>query len=62
MNKTPRSNAPNMEKKECPSCAMPVDKDADVCPICGYEFPKQSRALQVAAIIMIILMVLYFVL
>jgi len=51
-----------MEKKECPSCAMPVDKDADVCPICGYEFPKQSRALQVAAIIMIILMVLYFVL
>lgn len=50
------------DTKECPSCAMPVDKNAQVCPICGYEFPKQRKSVQIAAIIMLILMLLYFVL
>src|SRR5574337_234539 len=29
-----------MKKKECPSCAMPVDEKSKVCPVCGYEFPS----------------------
>ncbi|HLR32775.1 MAG TPA: zinc ribbon domain-containing protein [Fodinibius sp.] len=50
------------KKKECPGCAMMVDRDAEVCPICGYEFPKQSKGLQIMVWIMIILLVLYWVL
>jgi len=41
---------------------MEVDKDAEVCPICGYEFPHNPLSLKIAAIIMIILLLLYFVL
>jgi predicted nucleic acid-binding Zn ribbon protein len=29
-------------KKECPSCAMPIEKDERICPICQYEFPSKS--------------------
>lgn len=44
-----------MKKKECPSCAVEIDSDLEICPICGYEFPQQSLALKVAAWIMILL-------
>ncbi len=50
-----------MNEKECPSCAVEVDADADVCPICGYEFPSQPLSIQIAAWIMIILLLLYWV-
>ena len=49
-----------MKKRECPGCAMEVDAGAEVCPICGYEFPKQSKAVQVMAVIMIILLLIWF--
>ena len=49
-----------MKKRECPGCAVEVDADADLCPICGYEFPKQSFGVQVMAVIMIILLLLWF--
>ncbi len=48
-----------MDKKECPSCAMEVDKKVRICPICSYEFPKSNRLLQVVAILLI-LVFLYF--
>src|SRR5699024_2266690 len=50
------------KKKECPGCAMMVDQDANVCPICGYEFPKQSKTMQVMVWIMIFLLIIYWVL
>jgi len=50
-----------MKTKECPGCAMEVNADAEVCPICGYEFPQQSKAMQVLVWIMIILLVLWLV-
>ncbi len=47
-----------MKQKECPSCAMMVDKDAEVCPICGYEFPHTSKTFTIVIIIMLIAFVL----
>jgi uncharacterized paraquat-inducible protein A len=29
-------------KKECPSCAMMIEKNAQFCPICQYEFPSRG--------------------
>ncbi|HYW36197.1 MAG TPA: zinc ribbon domain-containing protein [Balneolaceae bacterium] len=49
------------KKKECPGCAMMVDADADVCPICGYEFPRRSTTLQIVAWILIIILLLFWV-
>jgi RNA polymerase subunit RPABC4/transcription elongation factor Spt4 len=45
--------------KECPGCAMDVDAKADVCPICEYDFPRQSIAAQIAVFFLIILMLLW---
>ncbi|HDL17608.1 MAG TPA: hypothetical protein ENH29_00975 [Bacteroidetes bacterium] len=28
--------------KECPGCAMEIDADETVCPICQYEFSEQK--------------------
>ncbi|PAU94388.1 hypothetical protein CK503_06190 [Aliifodinibius salipaludis] len=50
-----------MDKKECPGCAVEVDTDAEVCPICGYEFPSQPLSFKIAAWMMIILLLLYWV-
>lgn len=47
-----------MATKECPSCAVEVDKKYDVCPICGYEFPKQKSGMKYLAIILVILFTL----
>ena len=46
--------------KECPSCAMEIDAKADVCPICQYEFPKQSRVSVWVAVVLIVLLLLLF--
>jgi RNA polymerase subunit RPABC4/transcription elongation factor Spt4 len=42
------------KKKECPSCAMMIDHDKAECPICGYEFPKQSPWITILAILLIL--------
>jgi RNA polymerase subunit RPABC4/transcription elongation factor Spt4 len=47
--------------KECPSCAMQVDSDEEICPICQYEFPKQSKVSVWVAVVLIILLLLLFV-
>lgn len=42
--------------KECPACALDVDKDADVCPYCNYEFPRQKSSVKAAAWLMALLL------
>lgn len=44
-----------MKKIECPGCGVEVDADNDVCPICGYEFPKQPMWVKVGAWVLILL-------
>jgi len=44
------------KKKECPSCALDVDADAEVCPYCGYEYPVQKPAIRYAAVLMVLLL------
>lgn len=55
------SSEKSMEKKECPGCAMEVDREAEVCPICGYEFPQQSASVKVMVWVMVILLLLWLV-
>jgi RNA polymerase subunit RPABC4/transcription elongation factor Spt4 len=43
-----------MQTKECPSCAMQVDADAEVCPICEYEFPSQTKYQWIAAVMIVV--------
>ncbi|HMJ68221.1 MAG TPA: zinc ribbon domain-containing protein [Cyclobacteriaceae bacterium] len=49
-------------KKECPACAMEVDADSKVCPICGYEFTRSYPApwRWLAAIMVIVIVFLFF--
>ena len=51
-----------MEKKECPSCAMQIDKDEKICPICQYEFPSQPKAISWVAIVLILIVLLWILL
>ncbi|WP_229712529.1 hypothetical protein [Marivirga lumbricoides] len=46
-------------KKECPSCAMMIDKKAGTCPICQYEFPvkAQSKIPLIALVLVIIFLI-----
>ena len=37
-------------------CAMEVDASADACPVCGYEAPRQKTSMQVAAWVMVLLL------
>jgi RNA polymerase subunit RPABC4/transcription elongation factor Spt4 len=52
-----------MKKKECPSCAMNVDADSTVCPICSYEFTDTNKGgLKWVAIVLAILLLVYLIL
>ena len=42
--------------KECPSCALDVDAEAEVCPYCNYEFPVQKTSRTVMAWVMALLL------
>jgi len=54
-----------MKKKECPSCAMEVNGNAKVCPICSYEFTEGhssgNRWLAILLVIAFLLSALYYV-
>lgn len=50
-----------MKTRECPGCAMEVDNDAEVGPICGYEFPKQSLSFKIGIWILILLILMWLV-
>lgn len=43
-------------ERECPSCALPIEADADVCPYCGYDLPRQKKTIPLAAILFALLM------
>jgi len=45
-----------MSKKECPSCAMEIDANETICPICQYEFPKSSKIHPAVAILLVLVM------
>jgi RNA polymerase subunit RPABC4/transcription elongation factor Spt4 len=47
------------KKKECPSCAMEIDKEASVCPVCGYEFPSSNKGYAWIAILLVILILIW---
>jgi len=32
-----------MSTKECPSCAVEINRGDKICPICGYEFPARKK-------------------
>ena len=49
-------------KKECPSCAMTIDKAAKTCPVCGYEFPRPNRLYQFVAIFLLLLFIIFYLL
>jgi RNA polymerase subunit RPABC4/transcription elongation factor Spt4 len=51
-----------MKKKECPSCAMDVDANSKVCPVCQYEFTRQGGALKWTALLLALLFLLYLLL
>lgn len=48
-----------MKKIECPSCAMEIDANSKVCPVCSYEFPKTNTASSWIVIFLIILFLVY---
>lgn len=41
---------------ECPSCALDAPADAEECPYCGYEFPRQKKSVMAVAVIMALLL------
>jgi len=47
--------------KECPSCAMEVDKQYKTCPICGYEFAEYSSTVKWVALLLIIAFLLLMI-
>jgi hypothetical protein len=46
-----------MALKECPSCAVDIDRSSEVCPICGYEFPVRKPLLTWTAVVLLILFI-----
>jgi len=50
-----------VKKVECPGCAMEVDSNHDACPVCGYDFPKQSASMKIAVWLFIILMLMWLI-
>ena len=47
--------------RECPACALAVPAEADVCPVCGYEFPRPKPGVRPVAWLFVALMVLFAV-
>lgn len=53
------------QTKECPSCAMEVAENKDVCPICGYEFAETGsvkKGTMAIAIALLLIFLAYFIL
>jgi RNA polymerase subunit RPABC4/transcription elongation factor Spt4 len=50
-----------LAKKECPGCAIEVDRSEKICPICSYEFPEQPKSLKIMAWLMAILLILWLI-
>jgi len=48
-----------MANKECPSCAMQVKANEEVCPICSYEFAVTHRSYAIYIVVAILLLALF---
>jgi RNA polymerase subunit RPABC4/transcription elongation factor Spt4 len=48
-----------MKKKECPACAMNIDINKNVCPVCGYEFPKEKPLFKLLVILLVIVFAIF---
>jgi predicted amidophosphoribosyltransferase len=48
---------PKKGERECPSCALPIDVEAEECPYCGYDLPRQKSSVRIVAIVMAILLI-----
>ena len=49
-----------MPRKECPSCAVEIQQNEVVCPICGYEFPqRKSWPRWIAALVLILILIVF---
>lgn len=46
--------------RECPSCALTVDRKEEICPYCQYEFPDQKSYVPYVVGLFIILMLGWF--
>lgn len=44
--------------KECPNCAVDIPREAAVCRICGYDFPRRKPIpwKPVAAVLLVVLL------
>ena len=51
-----------MKKKECPACAMYTEADKRICPICGYEFPKEQQIFKILAALLVIVFIIFIIL
>lgn len=38
---------------------MEIDSDSDVCPVCGYDLPKQPLSLHIAVWVFVVLILLW---
>lgn len=43
--------------RECPSCALEIDAQADVCPYCGYDLPQEKQVWKIVAVVVALLLV-----
>ena len=48
-----------MKKKECPACAMNIDADRKICPICGYEFPEDKPLFRALVVLLVIVFAIF---
>ena len=45
--------------RECPNCAVEINNDEMVCPICQYEFPQHKSKIIWIGLILISLALVY---
>lgn len=50
------------KSKECPSCAMEVDKKHKTCPVCGHEFEDFGKGIRWVAAALLIIIVIWILL
>lgn len=42
---------------ECPSCALQIDGEDEVCPYCGYERPRDRSVWKLVALVVALLLI-----
>jgi RNA polymerase subunit RPABC4/transcription elongation factor Spt4 len=47
--------------RECPSCALEINEEADECPYCGYDLPRQKRGFGIAVAVFVLLLLTWLI-